>query len=138
MGEKPGTFLRQRVMSAIAPRVAARQATQRQIRTRRSAVPLQSLQSIYRASRLEATGRAQPRTKQQAVAAHQANQRSLHHADVVALVTARSNSCSSSDRTACLSWSEVALMNTLRSNPPRRRTTWAACGKRGSKAWTTW
>src|SRR6187402_3261645 len=103
-------------MAAGAPGVAAHQARECEIAAGGGSVGLQRLQRIDGTGRLEAAGRTQPGAEQQPVALDQADEQRAHHA------VARSNNCSSSPRTAVLSKSELALTNSLRSNPARRRT----------------
>src|SRR5688500_12065307 len=100
--------------------MAAGQTRDCEVAAGQGAVFFQRVQRIRRASGREAAAGAQPGRQEQAIALDQGDERGADHA------AARANSSCSSPRTACLSASEVALTNCLRSNAVRSRTTWAA------------
>ena len=125
-----------RVVPASAQRVATCQAVQRQVGPRSSTVQFKRAQREGRASGLEAARTAQPWAQQQPVAPHgghqnllrqgsQRCQKAAHSVDQAgdARRPAAVNICSSSARVASLSALDPALVNRLRSNGPRKRTT---------------
>src|SRR5580765_3938469 len=118
-------------MPALAPGLASGQSFEREIAAICGAMHLQRLDRVDRAGRLEAAGRTEPWAKQKPVGLDDADQQALHHglAFAAAPPAARASNCWSSARTAAFSFSELALMNSLRSNAARRRTTCAARGK---------
>ena len=121
-------------MSAIAPRMATYYAAQRQVASYDGAMLMQRLQRIGGATGFKPAGRSQPGTEPKTVPinhkhqydlrqAHQGVHQPFHEALAPACISA----CSSA-RTAHLSCTEDALINSARENPRRKRTTNAACG----------
>ena len=68
--------MRYRVVPAVAPWMATQQACASQRAARQCAVPMQRLQRVGRARRLEATGVAQPRLQRESIRQHQRYERS--------------------------------------------------------------
>jgi hypothetical protein len=67
-------LVRDRIMPALAPRMATRDAAGRQRTTTQRAMALQRDQCIGGARRLEPAGRSQPGTQHQAIRLHHADQ----------------------------------------------------------------
>jgi len=70
-----------RIVAAGAPRMAARDSSERQQRSATGTMVLQRLQCIRRAGRLEATGAAEPGAEQQTISAHQRDQPTARKVD---------------------------------------------------------
>lgn len=129
-------FLWHRIQAALAPRMAATQALEGEVAAFGCAMRFQRLNGVHRTSRFKPTGGTQPGAEQQTVSLDHADEQLLHGASHAAddgmktgrHAAARAKRCCSSARTAALSLSDVALMNSARSKPDRKRTTWAAGG----------
>lgn len=134
-GKQAGARLGHRVKPAIAPGVTPSDSGQRQITPGRSAMEFQCPQCINRAGGFKPARRTQPRAQQQPVSFDQIHQkpRHLRYPDS-GRAAALANSCCSSLRTVAFSAAELALGKSVRSNPLRKRTTWAACRNACSKS----
>lgn len=117
--------MRDRVISAITPRVASGNAPRHQVGARAGAMALYRLNGITRAGRFEPTLTPEPGAQQQPIAFEQRDEQSADHGRGVHRCgrMARCSTVSSSALSAKRSCEDAALKNCFGSKGVRSRTT---------------